>query len=125
MMRSFRALVYKLNEYKTLLDCFNAGTSKHRLPNYLRPGQLLLGKYKIEFVLSHADIIKQKAYHYPSVFMAPKFLEQSAASSEKSARTKRTKQASGSRAKKSGNQSSKGSNLGPSSNRGGSVAGDI
>ena len=104
MMRSFRALVSKLNDYKTLLESFNASTSKHRLPNYLRPGQLLLGRYKIEFVLSHADIIKQKAYQYASVFMAPKFLEQSAASSEKSARTKRTKNvASASRGKKSGN----------------------
>ena len=60
--------------------------------------------------------------------MAPKFLEESARSSEKSTRTRRNKAAgSASRTKsKAGNMSSKGSNLGgPSSNRGGSVAGDI
>ncbi len=78
MMRSFRALIAKLNDYKTLLESFNASTSESRLPNYLRPGQLLLGKHKIEFVLSHAEIMKQKAYQYESVFMEPKFLEQAA-----------------------------------------------
>ena len=73
MMKSFRTLVSKLNEYRVLIDSFNASISKHRLPGYLRPGQLLLGVYKIESVMSHADIIKQKAYQYNSVFMAPKF----------------------------------------------------
>ena len=62
MMRSFRTLVSKLNEYRTLLDSFKASISKHRLPAYLRPSKLFLGKYKIEFVLSHSDILKQKAY---------------------------------------------------------------
>ena len=38
MMKSFRTLIAKLNEYKTLIDSFNASTSKHRLPGYLRPG---------------------------------------------------------------------------------------
>ena len=77
-MKSFRTLVYKLNEYKALIESFSASISKHRLPGYLRPGQLLLGKYKIEFVMSHQDILKHKAYQYPSVFMSPKFLEESA-----------------------------------------------
>ena len=40
MMRCFRFLVYKLHEYQGLLESFNASTSKHRLPSYLRPGQL-------------------------------------------------------------------------------------
>ena len=84
MMKSFRTLIFKLNEYKTLIDSFNASISKHRLPGYLRPGQLLLGKYKIEFVMCHADILKHKAYQYPSVFLAPAFLEASAQNSEKS-----------------------------------------
>ena len=125
LIKSFRTLVFKLNQYKTLLDSFNASVSKHRLPNYLRPGQMLLGKYKIEHVLSHADIIKHKAYNYPSVFNAPKFLEESARSSEKSSRTKRTKvTGSASRQKAKGNASSKGSNVGGhTSNRSG--AGDI
>ena len=126
MMKSFRTLVSKLNEYRVLIDSFNASISKHRLPGYLRPGQLLLGKYKIECVMSHADIIKQKAYQYNSVFMAPKFQEESAHSSEKSHRTKRAKAASSAaRTKSKGNTSSKDSNVGPSSGRGGSNAGDI
>ena len=77
--------------------------------------------------MSYADIIKNKAYNYASVFMAPKFLEESARSSEKSSRTKRTKvTGSASRHKAKGNASSKGSNLGgPASNRGGSNAGDL
>jgi len=75
MMKTFRALVSKLNEYKALMESFNASISKHRLPDYLRPGHLLLGKYKIEFVMAYSDIFKQKAYTYPSVFMCPKFME--------------------------------------------------
>ena len=86
MMKSFRTLIAKLNEYKTLIDSFNASTSKHRLPGYLRPGQLLLGKYKIDHVMCQADIIKHKAYQYPSVFMAPNLQEESAHNSEKSTR---------------------------------------
>ena len=78
MMKTFRTLIYKLNEYKALIDSFNASISKHRLPNYLRPGQLLLGKYKIEFAMCHSDILKHKAYQYSSVFDSPKFLETSA-----------------------------------------------
>ena len=38
LIKSFRTLVFKLNQYKTLLDSFNASVSKHRLPNYLKPG---------------------------------------------------------------------------------------
>jgi hypothetical protein len=53
MMKTFRTLVLKLNEYKNLMDSFNASISKHRLPDYLHPGKLLLGKYKIEFVISY------------------------------------------------------------------------
>ena len=86
MMKSFRTLIAKLNECKTLIDSFNASTSKHRLPGYLRPGQLLLGKYKIDHVMCQADIIKHKAYQYPSVFMAPNLQEESAHNSEKSTR---------------------------------------
>ena len=51
-MRSFRVVSTKLHDFKALLETFNASVSKHRLPNYLRPGQLFLGKYKIEFVMS-------------------------------------------------------------------------
>ena len=38
MIKSFRALIGKLNDFKYLLSSFNASTSKHRLPHYLRPG---------------------------------------------------------------------------------------
>ena len=38
LMRSFRVLTSKLQDFKSLLETFNAGVSKHRLPNYLRPG---------------------------------------------------------------------------------------
>ena len=82
MMKSFRTLIYKLNEYKALIDSFNASTSKHRIPSYLKPGQLLLGKYKIEFAMCHADILKHKAYQYPSVFDSPNHLETSQNHSE-------------------------------------------
>ena len=112
-MRSFRVLSSKLQDFKSLLETFNAGVSKHRLPNYLRPGQLFLGKYKIEFVMSHADIIKHKAYQYPSVFMSPKFSETDDTQSEKSTSKRRTKNlGSSNRGKSQGKHSSKGSNLG-------------
>lgn len=57
------------------MQMFTSSISKHRLPTYLKPGQLFLGKYKIEFFMSHSDIIKQKAYTFPSVFMSTRFLE--------------------------------------------------
>ena len=91
MMKTFRVLVVKLKEYETLMDSFSASISKNRLPSYLKPGELLLGKYKIEHVMPHAEIFKQKAYHFPSVFMSTKFLEASAAGSDRSSRSKRTK----------------------------------
>lgn len=77
--------------------------------------------------MSHADIIKHKAYQYPSVFMSPKFHESTDQSSEKSARTKRTKgMGSSTRGKSKGNASSKGSNLGGNrSGNSGSALGDI
>ena len=37
-MRSFRVVSSKLQDFKALLETFNAGVSKHRLPAYLRPG---------------------------------------------------------------------------------------
>lgn len=58
MMKTFRALIFKLDEFKTQLHTFTASVSKHRLPSYLKPGQLFLGKYKIEFFMSHSDILK-------------------------------------------------------------------
>ena len=123
MMKSFRTLIQKLAEYKELIDSFSASISKHRLPGYLRPGQLFLGKYKIEHVMSYSDILRHKAYQYPSVFMAPKFLEESERqSSHSNARRRRT---SNTKRSKGGGTSSKGSNLGgPSSNKGSSVTGD-
>lgn len=38
LMKSFRQLIYKINDYKGLLDSFNASSSKNRLPNHLKPG---------------------------------------------------------------------------------------
>ena len=69
MLGAFRDFNQRLNYFNERINIFNACVRKDRLPAHLMPGGNLLGKFKIDEVLSYSDIIKNNLRENSSVFI--------------------------------------------------------
>ena len=68
MITATRDFTFKLQDFNDRINVFNACVKKDRLPNYLLPGGVLLGKFQIEQAISYRSIIMHSLREKTTVF---------------------------------------------------------